>query len=203
MMKTIKYPIRFKFDVEKFITCVAFLASKKLPDLSKLKVCKLLYYVDKYHLIRHGRPVTGDIYYRLDNGPVPSASLNIMNEIIDRDEVISYGEESNIEKFSKYLKVHRFPFQKYPFFQTKQNPELENLSESEIEALEQVVNKYGNCSAGKLIESTHNEAPWQKAAPNAEIDYRLFFENDSDARPEALEYMESMNENTELILGLE
>jgi len=70
-----------------------------------------------------------------------------MNEIIDRDEVLSNGEESNIEKFSKHLKIHRFPFHKYPFFQLKQNAELENLSESEIEALEQVVNKYGQCSA--------------------------------------------------------
>lgn len=201
MTKTIKYPIRFKFDVEKFITCLAFFADKKLPGLTKLKVCKLLYYVDKHHLIRHGRPVTGDIYYRLDKGPIPSASLNIMDEVISTDEV-SCGEGSNSEKLSKYLKIQRFP-NKYPTFQLKQNPELDNLSESEIEALEQVLDKYGRCSASALIESTHAEAPWQKAAPNAEIDYRLFFENDPDARPEALEYMESMCENTELILGLE
>ena len=202
MTRTIKYPIRFKFDVEKFITCVAFFAGKKLPGLTKLKACKLLYYVDKHHLIRYGRPVTGDIYYRLDNGPVPSASLNIMDEVISRDEVLSQGEESNSEKLSKYLKIQRFP-NKYPLFQLKQNPELENLSESEIEALEQVINKHGHCSASALIESTHSEVPWQKSAPNAEIDYRLFFENDPDARPEALEYMESMHENSELILGLE
>ena len=202
MTRTFKYPIRFKFDVEKFITCLAFFADKKLPGLTKLKVCKLLYYVDKHHLIRYGRPVTGDIYYRLDNGPVPSASLNIMDEVISRDEVLTQGEESNSEKLSKYLKIQRFPH-KYPLFQLKQNPELENLSESDIESLEQVVNKYGHCSASALIESTHTEAPWQKAAPNTEIDYRLFFESDPDARPEALEYMESMCENTELILGLE
>jgi len=203
-MKTVKTPIRFKFDVDKFIACVSFFANKKLKGLTKLKICKLLYYTDKFHLIKHGRPVTGDIYFSMDNGPVPSISKYIMDELVSRDEVnTNDGEETNIDKFSRYLRISRGLQYKYPIFILKQMPDLECFSESEIETLEGISKIYGQYTARELVDMTHKEAPWQKSSLNAEIDYRLFFENEANSRPEALEYMESMQENTELILGLE
>ena len=54
--------IKYRFLPEKFIQELAYLAQADLPDLSKLKVAKLLYFCDKYHLLKYGRPVTGDVY---------------------------------------------------------------------------------------------------------------------------------------------
>jgi len=56
--------IRFKYDVEKFANAVAYFASINIPDLTKLKISKLLFFVDKLHLQRYGRPVTGDVSLR-------------------------------------------------------------------------------------------------------------------------------------------
>ncbi len=203
-MKSVKLPIRFKFDLDKLIASIAYFASEKIEDLSKLKICKLLYYADKEHLIKYGRPIIGDTYYHLDNGPVPSKSLDIMNEVISRDKVyLKSGEMSNQDKFNEFLKVDKYPFSKHPVFQLRKKLDFGCFSDSEIEVLQSILPKYGPLTPGELIERTHKEAPWCQSSPNSEIDYRLFFKDEPEARPEALAYMEAMQENLEIVLGLE
>lgn len=203
-MRSIKLPIRFKFDLDKLIASIVFFADNKLEDLSKLKVCKLLYYADKYHLIKHGRPIIGDVYFHLDNGPVPSNSLNIMNEVISADTVyLKSGDVSNEEKFGKYLSVKKSLFSKHPVFYSKKQPNFDCLSESELEALKRTMEQYGRKSPSALIDLTHEEVAWKNSTCNTEIDYRLFFEGEPGADPRAREYMEAMQENIEVMLGLE
>lgn len=204
-MKPITLPIRFKFDLNKFIACVAYFARQDLPDLDKLKICKLLYYADKEHLLKHGKPILGDTYIHMDNGPVPSRALDILNAVIT-DEKIYFmaGEPSNKDYFKKFLKIDKgFLRHRFPIFQLLKDPGLDCLSESEQDALGEILKKYGQCRPGELIELTHQDAAWRKSPMNSEIDYRLFFQEEPHARPEALEYMESMCENYELMFGLE
>ena len=40
---------------------------------------KLLYFADKSHLLGHGAPILGDVYWCMDYGPVPSFALNEMS----------------------------------------------------------------------------------------------------------------------------
>jgi Protein of unknown function (DUF4065) len=56
-----------------------FLASKHLPQLTKWRICKLLFLADKLHLLRYGRPITGDAYYAMKLGPVPTNVLNVLD----------------------------------------------------------------------------------------------------------------------------
>lgn len=202
-MKSVKLPIRFKFDLDKLIASIAYFASEKIDDLSKLKVCKLLYYADKEHLIKYGRPIIGDNYYHLDKGPVPSKSLDIIDEVISGETYLKSGEISNRDKFNEFLKVHKSPFSKHPIFQLRKKADFGCLSDSEIEVLKSTLQKYGRLTPSELIECTHKEAPWCESSPNSEIDYRLFFKDDPEAKPEALAYMEATQENLEIILGLE
>ncbi|MBI1882847.1 MAG: SocA family protein [Chlamydiae bacterium] len=188
-------PIRFKFDNEKFIACLTLLASK-IRDLDKLKAVKLLYYADKYHLVRYGRPILGDVYFHLDYGPVPSKALDIINEAISPYKIPNI-QQSNLELFKRYLKVNTQS--KHPTFEPKKAPDLDCLSESEQESLHNTIQKYGHLSWNKLITSTHKEAPWNKSEKNGEIDYRLFFEDDKDANSQAIEYLEILQEHVDLV----
>ena len=97
-----KTAIRFYFDVEKFVNAVAYFV-KKTPRVDKLKAAKLLYFLDKYHLVNYGRPVTGDCYHSLDYGPVPSMSLDIMNDVIS--DLSLRRPLRNKRTFEKYLQV--------------------------------------------------------------------------------------------------
>lgn len=195
----VKPPIRFKFDPEKFVASLAFFASHA-KGVDKLKAAKLLYYADKYHLLRYGKPILGDVYYHLDYGPVPSKALDIMNEAIDPYHLRGIPQ-SNLELLRKYVKVDSEE-KKHPLFAAKMEPDLDVFSESELEALNETIERYGHYSGRQLIDLTHREAPWLKTDRNEEIDYHLFFEGEKDASPEAAEYLESLREHIEVMFSL-
>ena len=193
-------PLRFRFDSKKFVAGLAFFAGET-SNLDKLKVAKLFYYADKYHLIRYGYPILGDVYYHLDYGPVPSQALNIMNEAIDpyKSKKVKITQ-ANLELLKKYLKVDAE--KRHPIFVLKASPDLTVLSDSEQEALQETVKQYGHYSGVELIKLTHREPTWKETRQNAEIDYRLFFKNEKEAKQEALEYLESLQEQMELSFQL-
>ena len=72
-----------RFKVDKLIACLAILAKHRVSKLDKLKAVKLLYLADKYHLLKYGRPIINDTYVHLDNGPVPSKALDIINDVAE------------------------------------------------------------------------------------------------------------------------
>lgn len=199
-MKEIKRPIRFKFDFDKFVSAMGVFA-KKTKDFDKLKACKLLYYADKFHLLKYGRPILGDVYEHWDYGPVPTKSLGIMNEVICKDKIPSDTSTAK-DLFEKYLKAKKKLGKRDPIFEVVKEPSLEYLSASEIEAIEMAIRKHGELTGGQLIDETHKDAPCRKTEMYEEIDYRLFFEDETDIQPGALEYLESLRENSELIFGL-
>ena len=197
MTDVVNPPIRFKFDVEKLVASLYFFASKT-KGIDKLKAAKLLYYADKYHLTRYGRPILGDVYFRLDYGPVPSLSLDIINEAISPYKLTIPQE--NLELLKTYLKIEKD--KPHPTFEVKKHHDLDVLSESEVEALEETLKHYGRYTGPELIRLTHREPAWKKTEKNREIDYRLFFEGDKNASPAALEYLESLREDMDLIFSL-
>lgn len=192
-----KPPIRFKFDVEKLVAALCFFASNT-KGLDKLKAAKLLYFADKYHLIRYGSPILGDVYFHLDYGPVPSLALDIMNEALSPYRLNI--PQKNLELLKTYLKID--DAKPHPVFEARKQPDSDVLSESEMEALQETVKTYGNYSGPKLIDLTHREASWRKTGKNEQIDYRLFFEGEPNASSEALEYLESLREDMELVFSL-
>jgi len=197
--KTLKLPIRFKFDIDKFISVVCYFASQNIGNMDKLKVCKLLYYADKQHILKFGKPITGDSYFRLDNGPVPSRALDIMNEVICGDKVLFDKKNSNKEKFLDYIKVKKTKTHPHPVFEAIKKPNLDFLSASEQESLRDILQRYGKYNPGQLINLTHKDVCWRNTENNQEIDYRLFFEDQPDGKKEALEYMETLAVDSQIL----
>ena len=193
--------IRFPFKIKKFVNAMAFFA-QKVDKLDKLKAAKLLYFADKHHLIRYGRPIFGDHYHTLDYGPVPSICLDIMNEVLQPLRNIKIQTPyKNI--FEQKLGVFKPKDHPYPCFKKIEEPDMKVFSQSEIESLRATISKYGKKTGGKLIALCHKEATWLKAKenPDPEIDYRLFFE-DHAVRPGALELMEILQEDRIFIESL-
>src|SRR5258708_1469362 len=171
--------VKFRFDVEKLVQALAYLANVGVRKLSKLKAAKLLYFFDKYHLLKYGRPVLGDVYFCLDHGPIPSASVNLMSEAITPIRIKGW-KHPFLDLFDKYLTVDNKP--KYPEFVSKRAPDLDLFSRSELEALEATVKAYGKKTPWQLRELTHQDPTWtipdgdRVSGSRAEIPYGLFFE---------------------------
>lgn len=193
--------LRFQFDLEKLVHSLAFFSEQGIPELTKLKAAKLLYFADKEHLLRYGRPILGDVYFCLPYGPVPSLALNEMTDAIAQPEV----PDKDVRMFDQVLAIHRPFLVGRPVFRSRGKFDREVFSESELEVLEHVARQYGSLTAGQLVNLTHQEPTWK--IPNADrepegrtpIPYELFFEG---APPESQQLLELLRaeqqENREL-----
>jgi uncharacterized phage-associated protein len=183
--------IEFQFNLEKLIQAIAFFSHNGAPNLTKLKVAKMLYFADKKHLLEHGTPIIGDVYFCMEFGPVPSFALNEMNEAISRSEVALSGQ-SDYGRMNEVLRVKRPIFSGYPHFEAKQEFDPSAFVASEIAVLGHVVREYGFKTAKQLVTLTHDEPTWRIAnenrSPNSRtpIPYELFFEG---APPEARKHL--------------
>ena len=193
--------LKFTFSLDKLIHALALFSTYGVRDLTKLKAAKLLYFADKDHLLRFGRPILGDVYYCLPYGPVPSVALNEMNDAINI-ETLDEGDDILADSicFASVLKVHKPMFGGHPTFKAKNGFDAEVFSKSEIDCLESSVRKFGKKKAVDLVNLTHQETAWmipnkvRKANGRERIPYELFFHG---AGPEAQEMLAFVKENSE------
>jgi uncharacterized phage-associated protein len=188
--------IRFRFDPEKLVQSLAYFAGHGIDDLDKMKVAKLLFHADKYHLLTYGRPVIGDTYACMEYGPVPSATLNVLSDLIADDP--SYPPIAK-PLFDAYISVEK-DGRRYPVFRAKQPADLDVFSDSDIEALDHAIKLHGKKSARQLSQESHHEPAWRIAnesrpeGSSVMMDYRLFFEGHPEAE-NVLRLMELQQED--------
>jgi uncharacterized phage-associated protein len=166
---------RFTFDPEKALEVILFI-SKKSPDLYHL--LKILYFADKKHLSEYGRLICGDSYVAMQNGPVPSQTYDIIKSVRG-DQTLN-----NAEPFKDSFKVENnkvIPSRK---------PDLDKLSESDIECLENSIKENKNLSFQTLKEKSHDKA-FESADENDFISI-IQLANSLENKEEVLKYLETM-----------
>jgi uncharacterized phage-associated protein len=172
--------IKFDFNLDKLIHAIAFFCERGIPDLTKLKVAKLLYFADKTHLLERGKPILGDVYWCMEFGPVPSFALNEMSEAIESSEVTVSGM-SDSSRISHVLRVRKPIFGGYPHFEARARFDADIFAASELDVLGRVADQYGRKTARELVDLTHTEPTFlianESREPNgrAPIPYELFF----------------------------
>lgn len=181
-------PVSFDFNSDKALAAMAFIALQGLPELTKGKLCKLAFLADRLHLVRYGRSITGDRIYAVEHGPILSESLNALNGLIQ-------GRPTALtRKAGEYLELDR-SFE--PLFLAK-GFDADELAETELEALKEVIAEYGDKTFAELRTLTHQLYAYKRVwnDPNrreerAEMRYEdLFGETeDSDVAVGALDEM--------------
>lgn len=126
-----------------------YLAKKSDAPVDKLAAIKLLFFADRYHLRKYGRLISDDTYYALPHGPVASNALNIVNDVLA-------GENAGVTK--QYIKSHTAN----AFISVEDEYELEYLSDSDIEALDFAIEKFGKQEAWSLRNLTHKYPEWKR-----------------------------------------
>jgi len=134
-------PIRFKYEEAKATQVILwFLHRHGITD--KLKLVKMVFFADREHLARYGRPIVGGAYCAMPYGPVSSELLNHIDKIND---------EKNPPFVLRGYQLHP---------QSQFNEDY--LSESDVEILEEVDNKYGKCDPFTLSNITHQLKAYKK-----------------------------------------
>src|SRR3989338_1514524 len=151
-----------KINKEKYKNIILFFAGKiRNGTLGKLKLMKLLYYLDFDFFEKYGKSITGDEYLRFENGPVPRMAEKIIKEMSGKEIKITkvkiaagYNDQQRIEPVEENFNVGLF-------------------SKEELMMMEEIAGKWEKFSGTEMKNATHGEAPWIATKPNDVIDYNL------------------------------
>ena len=164
-----------KIDFEKIGLIAAYLArNTEKPYVTKL--FKLFYYIDFIAYAQRGASVTGDTYYKLPYGPVPTCIKNEI-DLLSSDSILEIDHKSQFIKFIE-LKADADKFGKIVVSKLADENIDKKLSSSEIQLVREVAKRFNKSTAKELSNKTHKEKPWLLSSNNAPIDYALANELD-------------------------
>lgn len=75
--------IRFQFDETKAVETLAYIATR-WPRVTAFYASKILFFAEKLHLNRYGRPIVADTFIAMANGPVPSTIYDFIEGKLDQ-----------------------------------------------------------------------------------------------------------------------
>jgi uncharacterized phage-associated protein len=134
---------RFEFDERRAAAAAALLLKLDDGAMDYMRLLKLLYIAERRALERWGKPIIGDRYYALDQGPILSNTLDLC-------KYQSRGVWSEQIKRVGLWAV-----------QLQAEPDLGPLSESEVALLEEVSRIYRDKDQWELSEETHKFPEWK------------------------------------------
>lgn len=149
----------FTIDKPKAVEALLLVASQ-MPGVTRFHASKALYFAELRHLQKYGRPIFGDRYIAMDNGPVPSFVYDVLKgEEAPRDRDLTAGA---LDVDTRW---------KTPEYRAARNPDLSMFSQSDIESIEWAIGHVKGRSFGAISDETHKHEGWRKAQLNAPIDY--------------------------------
>ena len=130
----------FPFNERKALAAVLFVIQQLGGCVGKHKLAKILYFADKKHLVKYMRPIFGDDYIAMPYGPVPS---RVYDGVKGEGDFASFHQALNVKNNIE---------------SASEQPNLDVLSQSDIECLLASITENGNLSFQKLVEKSHQFA---------------------------------------------
>jgi uncharacterized phage-associated protein len=151
----------FHFDYKKATQELNFFAQKEGGEINKLKALKLVYLADRYHLRKYGRLISNDTYFAMKLGPVASG----VKDLAEVSEFLGEEEAAYSNRF--ITQTNRL------ILKSINSLEAEVFSDSDIEALNYVWDKFGHLDPFALAKLTHEYPDWKKHADELTLDSRI------------------------------
>ncbi len=164
----------FSFSHRKATQALNFFARKAGGRINKMKALKLVYFADRYHLRKYGRPVVGDEYLAMNYGPVASGT----KDLAEMSDFLGEEEERYAKRFIR-------PADSAITYSSIHYVDEKVLSESDREALEFAWGRFGRTAEFALSKLTHRYPDWKKHEPaltartasRVPMNYRDFLED--------------------------
>src|SRR5580692_4429775 len=127
-----------------------FFARQSGGRINKLKALKLMFFADRYHLRKFGRPVSECAYYAMAHGPVASEAKHIAEEAGQLPQNAKDYARKFIRKKDDYDCA------------TVADTDASVLSDSDREALDFAWRYFGRFSKYQLRDITHHYPEWKR-----------------------------------------
>ena len=145
-----------RFKEQKALAAILYVAHKllnntaeKRADLYKLQ--KILYFADKEHMANYGRPMTGDFYVAMKDGPVPSRTYDMLKQI--RGDGCYCSTPDFINKLNESIS-----FIGNITVNPKKHADTDKLSESDIEAIDNATELLKDLTFNQIKARSHDSA---------------------------------------------
>ena len=132
------------------------------------KLLKLLFYFDFVSYKRSGKSFTGDIYFKLPYGPIPSfikEQLDLLKAENDENEELDF-ELNSI--FAKYLEAEKDTKTNGHTLKIRADVDIPSekfsgyFSESDNELFSAIVEEFKGKNVREVVDMTHQEPPYVK-----------------------------------------
>jgi len=178
-----RFSMKLSREREKLLNAIIFFVDNT-ERCHKLKLMKLLYFLDFWHFKETGRSVTGLIYKAWDMGPVPQ---DLYNELAPENNPRDIQEHLFIEE-EEYDQVTG---KKRLVIKAKKSFNEKIFTKREIELLKKVAEIFQTATANMMKDSTHlKNSPWEKTyysiGKYQTIDYLLALDDDEKSLSEAI-----------------
>jgi len=150
------------FQREVAIQAILYILQQMGGKCDMHKCNKILYFADNRHLSKWGHSITGDSYIAMEYGAVPSRIYDLMKAV--RGD--SYFSESATE-----IREGKFHFVNNKDMEMISAPDMDWLSDSEKEALDESIAYFRDMSFDQVSSASHGYA-WAETARNNEISLR-------------------------------
>jgi uncharacterized phage-associated protein len=136
-----------------------------------VRLAKTLFYADFLYYLKAGRPITGERYIRMQNGPVPDSfmrtrdRLQLAGDLVVKTRLVMGG-------FT----------QKRPI--AIREPDLSAFTADEIAMVDYVLSQLQGRSATDVSNLTHRFEAWQLAQDGEEIPYETALLSDQEPTTE-------------------
>lgn len=153
MMLASGAPFRFRLHKERAIEAIDFLA-QEWPGITQYYIGKTFFFADREHFLDWGSVISGDRYFAMEHGPVPSRIYDLLKP--------GSGEEDDwVSYFNSRLSISPEGNLLHVF--SKGRNDLPHLSDSHKEYLQQWVRRVRPMSFGALADLAHQDESWRRA----------------------------------------
>lgn len=136
------------FSEQKVAQMAAFFLARRGGHMSHMKLMKLLYLADRESMARYDVPMSDDAPCNMKNGPILSATLNLMNGTTHHEAWSSWVSpiQNNEVRAQK---------------QIRDWDELDELSRADLAVLETVFLAHGHKERWEVVKYTHDLPEWE------------------------------------------
>jgi hypothetical protein len=168
-----KARLNFKPQYEKILELLVYLSHKR-PGADQYQAVKLFYLADREHFNRYGRPITFEMYYALDYGPVASTALDLIK-----------GHAGTMRKVGlKSLPIRTEKRDKIIVLaEPLRAVDYDVFSKSDLQVFDETVAEFGSKSFDDLYKLTHSH-----------FAYDVAWKNRGDARHAPMFYEDMLEE---------
>jgi uncharacterized phage-associated protein len=160
--------MRFQFNENKGTEALAYIANA-WPNVTVFFASKVLFFAEKEHMNKYGRPIVADTFVAMPNGPVPSTLYDFIKG--------NLGLSGDPEAFRGAIEVAN-----HPHISAKRQFNPDVLSVSDVECIDYAIAFCRYKGFGHLSQLTHQERSWSEASANSAMDYELFIDEDNPNR---------------------